>query len=264
MRSGRVTAVFPQAAYIEVDDHILSLVNADAHRLPNSVVLGPAAGLPALRDSGVVVGRGTLLFSTAEVRITRSFDPVPRLRPTTAWSLGQRTRACPTAPTVGLVGNAAETALALEVAVRALQCRAAVDAAAGLVGAGVGLTPAGDDLLAGLLAGLELLPSVITADRRWHPADALATSLRHTVLAHRAATTGLSGALLEHASRGEVGDQVAGLLHALCGAGPVGQAHRALVAVGHTSGSQLAAGVLLAAETVATHARPARSPASTR
>jgi hypothetical protein len=62
-------------------------------------------------------------------------------------------------------------------------------------------------------------------------------------------TTHVSAALLVHASRGECVPELAGLIAALDGRGDVTAAVRRLVTVGHSSGTALGHGVLLAVAT---------------
>ena len=115
-----------------------------------------------------------------------------------------------------------------------------------LLGAGPGLTPAGDDVLAGLLVGLQ------SFGQRAEP-------LRLAVLASLpAGTTDLSAALLRCAARGESIPQVNQLLRALSGNAWQSRLDHALdnlILVGHTSGTALATGVLAAA-TMAIGERP--------
>ena len=109
-----------------------------------------------------------------------------------------------------------------------------VDAAvaARLVGRGEGLTPLGDDVLAGWLA--------------MHRAAAVATPEVDEVLADvRARTTLLSATLLECALHGEVLPEYAGWVRTV-GTPDEPDAVRALHAVGATSGAGLHAGGLLA------------------
>jgi hypothetical protein len=118
---------------------------------------------------------------------------------------------------------------------------AATAAATRLLGAGPGLTPSGDDMLAGFLTGA----AAFGID---------ATALREAIVVLAPArTTALSAALLWHAARGECIDELAGLAAVLTGQRGSGaeQASRAvsrLLSVGHTSGAALAVGLLLAAE----------------
>jgi hypothetical protein len=98
-----------------------------------------------------------------------------------------------------------------------------------LLGRGPGLTPAGDDVLAGLLAG-----------RAAYGPDDRALADAICALAP-SRTTALSAALLRHAARGECIPEVAAFTAALTGAGPVGPAAARLLAVGHTSDGARAA-----------------------
>src|SRR5437588_64061 len=94
-----------------------------------------------------------------------------------------------------------------------------------LAGRGGGLTPAGDDLLAGYAAGLVLFHG----DRRAAHAIALAAAPR---------TTALSATLLRHAARGELPEPA----HALLEHGDPNP----LRTFGHSSGRALLVGLALA------------------
>ena len=106
-------------------------------------------------------------------------------------------------------------------------------AVAGLVGAGDGLTPRGDDVVCGWLA--------------LHRAAELPTpTVDETVRARMGHTTLLSATLLDCALHGEVVPEVAAYVTAL---GTVAQpaAEQDLLAVGHSTGSGLLEGVRWAA-----------------
>lgn len=113
---------------------------------------------------------------------------------------------------------------------------AGADLVADLLGRGSGLTPAGDDVLAGFLVGARAfgqpVPAIVAAVRRLAPTR----------------TTALSAALLWHATRGQCADEVAVLATALTGRGAPEPALARLLAVGHTSGAALADGLIAAAE----------------
>jgi Protein of unknown function (DUF2877) len=114
-------------------------------------------------------------------------------------------------------------------------------AAAGLLGSGPGLTPSGDDVLAGFLAGATAFGL-----------DAAALREATAVLAP-ASTTALSAALLWHAARGECLDELAAVAAVLTsrrrrGPKQAGCAVSRLLSVGHTSGAALALGLVIAAE----------------
>jgi hypothetical protein len=103
-------------------------------------------------------------------------------------------------------------------------------AVAGLLGRGPGLTPAGDDVLAGFLLGS--MAFGLDAGRVRAAVAAMAP----------ARTTALSAALLWHADRGECVDEVAVVV-----ASPSGPAVDRLLRIGHTSGAALATGLATAA-----------------
>jgi hypothetical protein len=111
--------------------------------------------------------------------------------------------------------------------------------AARLLGHGPGLTPSGDDLLAGFLIGA----AAFGVD---------ASALRHAIgVLAPARTTALSAALLRHAARGECIDELAAVAAVLTGqpsALAVRQQAGRLLSVGHSSGAALALGLVIAAE----------------
>ena len=117
------------------------------------------------------------------------------------------------------------------------------EATRGLAGLGPGLTPAGDDVLAGFAAVMALLSARISADgtSRSHVAEVIAAVARPR-------TTVLSGVLLEYAARGEVAEQLGEMLLAL--ALPAGESEAVLQAAdklldfGGTSGGDTLLGVL--------------------
>lgn len=105
-----------------------------------------------------------------------------------------------------------------------------------LLGRGPGLTPAGDDMLAGMLLG-------------WLAFGAPGSPLSDAIAALAAVrTTALSAALLAHAGRGECIPEAAEFAAALTGTATVEPALQRLLRVGHTSGAALALGLVLAAE----------------
>jgi hypothetical protein len=190
---------------------VLAVVTPAAVRLPNSVVVG---ALP--RPGPLLVGDGALRAGAQEWRVTRWWRPA---RPA---GLVPRRDVPPLSVADGLgIPLPAPTYDGLRPAT--------------LVGAGPGLTPAGDDVLAGALVAASA-----TADPRlaeWR-------RLTRAALASRS-TTAVSRGLLEHAVDGYACAQLADAVTSLCqGAGswedPVGR----LLAVGHSSGAALLTGVL--------------------
>ena len=205
---GEVLARFPSAVYVAVPQAfgVIAVLGRDAVRLPCGLVV-PAANVDLPGD--VVMGGGALRFGDVAIRPGRLVSAVVARRPPPP-----RAR------------------------VRAAQ--ATVDPAdvtdpRQLLGRGAGLTPEGDDVLAGYLAG---------AAAYGIPADDMRTLVNGEAASR---TTTLSAALLRHAAAGEAIPQVDGLLDALDGRHPLDPALAELFAVGHTSGAALASGVVAAA-----------------
>jgi hypothetical protein len=116
------------------------------------------------------------------------------------------------------------------------------EALAGIVGCGPGLTPAGDDVLVGILAVLSS-PLSGAAGAEAHQA------MRRTVEGLAPRTTALSGHMLRQAARGLTGRMPHDLVGALAGAAPdeLDRAIRCMEATGATSGADVCMGVLEAA-----------------
>ncbi len=107
--------------------------------------------------------------------------------------------------------------------------------ACALLGEGPGLTPAGDDVVAGGLAVCALR------------GDAVALGAAPEILERaRVATTSLSAALLSCAAAGQVVPEAARFLASLCGTEDAAQALSELRSVGTTSGTALAFGIVAA------------------
>lgn len=126
------------------------------------------------------------------------------------------------------------------------------DGVACLLGNGPGLTPAGDDVLCGLLAGARLFG---------RDAAVLIGAVRENLATRPRATTALSRQLLLSACAGHGLPQLQRLAGELCGGGPDGvrSAWAATTAIGHSSGAALAAG-LIGSIDLPRNAAPATSP----
>jgi len=228
---------------------VLVVLSHDAVRLPCGLVLATTsveAPLTSLAlawadpSAGFVVGDGEIRWAgpagPVVVRAVREWAPArPRQGPVTARALAA-VRASLSGADPGIRG-----VLLPDLGAAAADNDAATTAATSLLGAGPGLTPSGDDVLTGFLAGAAAFGIDATALR-----EAIA------VLAP-ARTTALSTALLWHAARGECIDVLAGLAAALTsqprGAEQAGLAVSRLLSVGHTSGAALALGLVTAAKT---------------
>jgi hypothetical protein len=242
---GQLIAALPHALYVRVGREVVAVVSADAVRLPLAMVLAsPAAttGLASVRGPVAHVGVGELSVGSRTFRTARWWEPArPRVG-----QLGD----CPalSAAVRGLDAGLADVTVAED-------CRDAVDAlgralgwgayvplvraVAGLVGRGPGLTPTGDDVLAGALATLRALG----AHRR---AELLACAVQRRL----DATSALSAALLRHACAGDVVPEAAAVLRALGSPSELSTALPPLLGVGGSSGGDLATGILVAARTV--------------
>jgi hypothetical protein len=197
------------ALYVDLDGWCLGLVSASATRVPCALWsavpdLTPLAGRP------VVVSDGTLVVGGEEVRVGRVVDPrVGRVGRHEESGFGP--------------GNPMTSGFDLPADGRLAERH--LDA---LLGRGPGLTPLGDDVLAGWFA---------TRAALGEPDPGLATAARERF----GATTLLSATLIDCAIRGEALPQLAAWL-----AAPTEAHAEALLAVGATSGAGLMAGASLA------------------
>jgi hypothetical protein len=236
VRPAAVVATGPRATYLDVGGRLLAVVAADGVRLPCAAMLGPGGRPPTGPD--LAVGDGGVYRAGRRVAAVGSwFDPRVRVGQVDYGAVGWLAAA--------LCGRRRDDALLPGAAIDRLAFAWGGDgldaAVAGLVGRGSGLTPAGDDLLAGALAALRALAPgsaeatrLAAAVRRWAPGR----------------TTRLSVALLEAADQGAVIPEAAAVLRALVPPAPVdrlGEALDRLVGVGHTSGWHLAAGLVVGA-----------------
>lgn len=261
--SGEVIAVFPGAAYLAVDDDpgVLALVSPQAVALPNAAVVGDAEFLSALDTrTAVRVGDGAVTAGERRARPVRWWDPVPRLGAVTPAALqaghAAVARHVPPWPDPGATAAArlhtghAELERVLVTPARTAAPGADPDelvaASDRLVGLGAGLTPAGDDLLSGAMAALRTLGAALPDAASVRASDHLATR----AASWPSRTTAVSAALLRQAALGAVAAPVARVLRALAGQVDAGPAVRGLLAAGHTSGHDLAVGLLLGARSV--------------
>jgi hypothetical protein len=232
-RSARVVGTLGTAVHVVADDERVPLIcicTPEAVRLPPSLVLpGP---LPT-HLGRALVGNGGVELGETFVGVGRWWRP---LRP----ALEVRSEVTQRTQLAFRYLQPLEPAVAGAVPAFAgwLAGRVVPGAVGALVGRGGGLTPAGDDLLCGVLVTLRAM-----RDPR---ADRLARAIGQVAATQ---TTHVSAALLVHASRGECVPELAGLIAALDGRGDVRAAMQRLAAVGHSSGTSLAHGVLLAVAT---------------
>ena len=212
---GTVVAVYRRAAYLRLDGEIVALVDA-------SVAPGPlhvrCEVLPPLRVGQPVAGDGTRLAGghwalRVDGPVWRGALPDPESLAALVRAPGRRRPR-------------------IEDLVRAGRLE---ELAARVGGRGPGLTPSGDDLLAGVLVVARLVGGSAAGPRL----DAIAAGV---------ATTEIARACLAWAARGQCIAPVHDWLAALASGRPgeLAAAHRSLVAVGASSGAHLAAGLALA------------------
>jgi hypothetical protein len=220
-------------------DEVLAVLTRDAYRLPCAVVLPTTAGqlpltaLARVDGSPATIGQGRIAWDgpagPVTVDCTRQWAParVPLTGPPLPQELTELRRAVAGRD----LGIEPERVAALAAAGdRHRQARAA----AALLGRGPGLTPSGDDVLAGFLLGARAFG---------RPSDGVERIV--AVQASRA-TTALSAQLLRHAVRGECAGELAAVIGLLTGRGGAPDVLARLLAVGHTSGAALAQGLLAA------------------
>ncbi len=225
VRAARVAGAGRLAAYLDAGSEMLALLAPDAVRVPNGLVLRAGELIARLQvGAKATVGAGAV----------RAGDVV--LGWESVWPPGQPVMADPDlarrrAPGFQAAVSREAGALPryLEEPVAALATGDLRAAAERLLGLGPGLTPSGDDVLAGFL---------VTRRSLGVPAGDV------TALAARR-TSAISADLLRHAAAGRCIPQLADVVTALGSPGRAPQLG-ALLAVGHHSGGDLARGVALA------------------
>jgi len=275
-RDARVLAAFPLAGYLELsgdaEPRVLALVMPSAVRLPNALVVPETAPLQRLRPGMYAqVGGGAVRCGPVYAGAARWWPPVPVLPPVTPDRLdGAVARlaavAASSARRPGLTGADGPGALAACCAADDLA--GAVEQAERVVGLGPGLTPSGDDVLCGLLLALRLLGDAV---RRTPDGSGGGTAVRLADWIGAAVTsdattrtTALSATLLHCAASGQASGEVAGVLRALsrpADAQSLAMAARRLLATGHTSGADLAWGLVAGARAVVALSHPNRRAA---
>ncbi|HQY96505.1 MAG TPA: DUF2877 domain-containing protein [Phycicoccus sp.] len=242
--SCRVLAASPKGLYLHVDGDgragrgiVLPLLTADAWALPTAARMGHRSDESDLLDRGLSIGdevrldEGGVQLPACTVRFVRTWQParVPVTGRPTAGS-DEATGAAD-----GFVGTAGRddrqrTGLALMIT-HALCTDDPAPHVRGLLGLGPGLTPSGDDALAGALLVL------------W--ASGVASPLPAAVRAHLHRTTALSASLLAAAADGYAVQEVVAHVRAAV-AGDVDamvSTRHTVESIGHWSGRDLLSGI---------------------
>lgn len=241
--NGEVVGAGPCAAYVRLPPgpvpRIVGLLCQGSVPLPLGCLLPDGEPVPPLEPGQpVAVGSGEIRVGGHTWRITRWWAP-PRVRPGSispcqrSVSLLTRMRASRGEPLPTIAERALDRAVAGKGCGRP-DATALID----VLGTGAGLTPAADDATAGVLLGLRaFLPSRMQR----LVADVTGAAPRRT--------TALSAALLDLAAHGITAWPVANAVRAMGNATDVAAPFTALLDLGHSSGSDLAAGLLAAART---------------
>ena len=257
--SGVVHSVFAGACNFACSDgRLLTLAHAEAGNAPTTILLAKSR-LPDLRalfhaEATIVCSDRMLRVSGVEVQFGSAAVWYPRARrdALAPAALAQRLRVAENylarhrSGLGGVAGNAAHRAVkSLVHAVKRLDRDAAVVALQRVIGLGEGLTPAGDDFVIGLLAGLDALP-MNEAQR------SLRAALGAAVADFTYRTTDISAHSLRLASRGhyaETLDDLRDVLFCEHRARLVQPALERVLQIGATSGADTLAGLLAALET---------------
>jgi hypothetical protein len=252
-RTGVVLGSSSHAVWVRVADSVVVVSTADATRLPNAIEIPvEAASDPfgSVRTGETVeIEACRVSFTGLTVAVGRWWDPRPAVPATTAAALAAALGSLPS-DVPDIDGSR------LAAALRNASMPGLLAAAEGLLGWGSGLTPQGDDYLAGALAAREVLGPAL-GDAGLEPGLKKAAGPLAALAGTR--TTTFSAALISHAVRGEVAAPAGALLRALAGRGAVEHAHAVLSSVGHSSGPALAAGIVLGARSLIPARRAVRT-----
>jgi hypothetical protein len=252
--AGAVHSVFAHVVNIATGDDLWSLAARRVPAGPRTVRLplddlrglGLTAGTPvAVREESMTVGGTVVDLAGADrwepERFAARVDPSRLAVAATALERlgvpgGARAGTDPFS--IAVAERIADGLARIAVAVAEADIWALRTAVAGLVGLGAGLTPAGDDVLTGLAFAAARLGGRLAAI----PAAVLA--------AVPGSTHVVSATALRQACAGRAVQPLSDLLAAICGERDpdlIADTVAALVAIGHTSGTDLAHGLVAAA-----------------
>lgn len=250
-RRAELLGVARGALYLRICEppRVLAVLSHDAVRLPCGVLMAstsaelPLTSLAPRGSAGFVAGEDAVGWTgpagPVVVRVVREWAPARPARGAVSASALAAAHAALAGTDSGIdAGLLPELGLAASDGC-AGNNTAGIAVATRLLGSGPGLTPSGDDVLAGFLTGAAAF-------------GLEAAPLRQAIaILAPARTTALSATLLWHAARGECIDEVAALAAILTGRdhSRMGPAIRRLLSVGHSSGAALALGLVTAADT---------------
>ncbi|MDQ6783020.1 MAG: DUF2877 domain-containing protein [Actinomycetota bacterium] len=223
--AGRVCAVFREAAYLRIGDHVLAVGSGAIPSGPLHLRTARFSSIALAVGDPVALRGGRLQVPRLEVELREERRWLPpavdghALRARTGWVPG------------GLVTAPGLPAACLAAAVRSASVGDLEAAAALLGGRGPGLTPAGDDVLAGILVVDALLRPEGQAERR--------------SLVGRVRTTDVAGAFLRWAAMGQSIRPTHDLLAAVAAGHPRAEAaaRAELIGMGASSGAAMLRGM---------------------
>jgi Protein of unknown function (DUF2877) len=276
--NGRVHSVFREACNIRLDDgRLLALLAPHQGNVPHGVRLDLRAGFDFSRQ--VAVGQavgcradvlrvtGGLSIDLGTAQAWQGALPSAGIDLTSAnvaaawravWRRWHQDRAPNDRREVEFAARAIERhGVRLARAARVLRPEGAARALDRLIGCGPGLTPAGDDLIVGVLAALWCTTGVDPARRGF--LDRLCAA----VAAAAAATGDISRAYLIHAAHGQFAEPLAALAGHIAEGADLGAVEFATIAalrVGHTSGAHGVFGLLLGLAAWAPRSAPPGRP----
>jgi Protein of unknown function (DUF2877) len=267
--NGMIHSVFDQACNIRVDDgRLLALLAPCLGNVPHGVRIAVPAGFgfarhltvgapvgcraDVLRMPGLSIDLGTAKPWQAEVATAVDMR-VPQVARAwrTAWRMLQQRRARVGPAQVATLSRAVDRrGLRLARATRHRRVHEAAAAIKGLIGCGPGLTPSGDDLIVGFLAGLW------STARNDPERGAFRRALCVAVAGATGATGDISRVYLTHASRGRFAEPLTMLATRIGEGVPVGEIERltaGALRVGHSSGCAGVLGLLLGLRASSAH-----------
>lgn len=245
--AGRVHSVFAHAVNIAMGDDLWTLLACGQADLAFGIrtMLNDCDALGVRRDEPAAVRAGFIGIGTGSSRVVVDCRSATRWQPTRPHAMAtglERRLALLAAASAGRCWHDS-AAIARRVAAALLdEPQSLSSVLARVVGRGPGLTPAGDDVLVGILAMLRLTASTLAATQ--------AAILARSVEPLLASTTDLSAHLLRQAARGLFGRALHELVSALAddtAPGPLRERIDRALASGATSGADACTGVLAAA-----------------
>jgi hypothetical protein len=248
-RRGFIASVHPRAINLLLDDGpLVALLPAESPLHPWAVAVPVASRDLAHVTEGAPVRVSEGVIEAGALRVELTGLEVVDLR------LRRRLRALPAAVR-SLARHAGATQPggpfepALAAALERFRAGGEIRGLAELVGVGEGLTPSGDDVLVGVLAGLDAAGEVSGE------AAALRARLCVELEQGTSRTTRLAAQMLDAAEAGFYAEPVLGVLETLAlpkpGVRALTRAVAALLAVGHRSGADTLRGIVAALQRVA-------------